>query len=43
MLDIGILVDNYEVLPITVINADLNTDGAVNMIDIGIVIDNYEN
>ena len=42
MIDIGIVVDNYEVLPITVLKADLNSDGAVNMVDIGIVVDNYE-
>lgn len=41
IVDIGILVDNYSLVPLPYPRADLNSDGIVNIIDIGIVIDNY--
>lgn len=41
IIDIGILIDNYNKIPIQNIKADLNNDGVVNIIDTGIIIDNY--
>jgi acid phosphatase type 7 len=41
IIDIGILVDNYNRIQPTNPNADINHDGVVNIIDIGIIIDNY--
>jgi hypothetical protein len=41
IIDIGLIIDNYDKLPIQNPKTDLNRDGRVNIIDIGIVIDNY--
>ena len=41
ILDIGIIIDNYALVPFPNPNADINSDGIVNIIDIGIIIDNY--
>ena len=41
IIDIGILIDSYGLIPPLDPRADLNKDGIVNIIDIGIVIDNY--
>jgi hypothetical protein len=41
ILDIGILIDNYNRTVFTNPRADINTDGIVNILDVGIVIDNY--
>jgi hypothetical protein len=41
IVDIGIIIDNYRIIPITDLRADLNNDGTVNIVDIGIVINNY--
>ncbi len=42
IIDIGIIIDNYRILPIRDLRTDLNHDGVVNIVDIGIVINNYE-
>lgn len=41
MIDIGILIDNYNKTPIPNIRADINSDNSVDIIDLGIIIDNY--
>jgi hypothetical protein len=41
IVDIGILIDNYALLPIVDIRCDLNNDGEVNIVDVGLIIDNY--
>jgi hypothetical protein len=41
IIDIGILIDNYNKSPIPNTKADVNSDGSVDIIDIGILIDNY--
>ncbi len=41
IVDIGIVIDNYNKLPITVPSADINHDGSVDIIDIGIIVDHY--
>ena len=41
IIDIGIVLDNYGVFPITYLKADINIDGSVDIIDIGIIIDHY--
>jgi len=42
IIDIGIVIDNYDLQPPTNPRADINQDNSVNIIDIGIVIDNYD-
>lgn len=41
IIDIGIVIENYNRIPILNSNADINRDGIVNILDIGIIIDNY--
>lgn len=41
VVDIGIIIDNYDIVPMSDPRADVNEDGIANIIDIGIVIDNY--
>lgn len=41
IVDIGIIIDNYRIVPPPNPRADLNSDGISNIVDIGIVIDNY--
>ncbi len=42
IIDIGIVIDNYDLKPPTNPRADINQDGNVNIIDIGITVDNYD-
>jgi hypothetical protein len=41
IIDIGIVVDNYNKNPIPNKKADINKDNAVNIVDIGLIIDRY--
>lgn len=41
VLDIGIVVDNYDLVEPTNPRADVDKDGNINIIDIGIIIDHY--
>jgi parallel beta-helix repeat protein len=41
ILDVGIVIDNYEKNPIVYSRADINGDGVVNLTDIGIILTNY--
>ncbi len=41
ILDIGIIIDNYNLTPLVNPDADLNGDGKANILDIGIVLGNY--
>ncbi len=41
IVDIGIIIDNYNKIPITNPKCDLNKDGKVDIVDIGIIVDNY--
>ncbi len=41
VLDIGIVVDNYDLRPANNPRADVDKDGNINIIDIGIIIDHY--
>jgi hypothetical protein len=41
IVDVGLLVDAYGILPIANPQADLNTDGRVDIVDVGLIIDNY--
>jgi hypothetical protein len=41
MLDIGIIVENYQLTTLLNPRADVNGDGSVNIVDIGIVVENY--
>jgi hypothetical protein len=41
IIDLGIVVDDYDKSPISNTKADVNSDGSVDIIDIGILIDNY--
>lgn len=41
VLDIGIVVDNYDLVPPNNPRADVDKDGNINIIDIGIIIDHY--
>jgi hypothetical protein len=41
IVDVGMLVDAYGILPVANPRADLNTDGAVDIVDVGLIIDNY--
>jgi hypothetical protein len=41
LIDIGIIIDNYERSPILNPRADVSGDGVVNIVDIGVLIDNY--
>lgn len=43
IIDIGIVVDNYDLSSTADARADLDNNGIINIIDIGIVIDNYTN
>lgn len=42
ILDIGILIDNYDRNPLPNPMADLTGDGRVNILDIGVAIDHYD-
>jgi len=42
IIDIGLVVDNYESSSPTTTRADVNGDGIINIIDIGIVVDHYQ-
>lgn len=42
LIDIGIVVDNYDSTDPTNPRADVDNNGKVNLIDIGLIIDNYE-
>lgn len=42
IVDIGIVLDNFDSSPPTDPRANLNGDNVVNIVDIGIVIDNFE-
>lgn len=42
LIDIGILIDNYDSTNPTNPRADINGSGRVDLIDIGLIIDNYE-
>ncbi len=41
IIDIGILINNYDQTPVTNPKFDINQDNKVDMLDIGIVMDNY--
>jgi hypothetical protein len=41
IVDIGIIIDNYDLQPLPDPRADLDGDGIANIVDIGIVVDNY--
>ncbi len=41
IIDIGIVVDNYNKSPIPNAKADINKDGTVNIVDIGLIVDRY--
>ncbi len=41
IVDVGILVDNYNLSPIPDPRADINGDGQVSIVDVGILVDNY--
>jgi hypothetical protein len=41
IVDIGILIDVYGIVPVADQKTDLNHDGIINIVDIGIIIDNY--
>lgn len=41
IVDIGLIIDNYDMTPIPDPRTDLNNDGIANIVDIGIVIDYY--
>lgn len=42
IVDVGILVDNYDQDPVPDPRADIDGDGKVTIVDVGILIDNYE-
>jgi hypothetical protein len=41
IVDIGLLIDVYGILPVANSKADLNNDNVINIVDVGIIIDNY--
>lgn len=41
IIDIGIIVDYYNLEPSVKPKADINEDGYINILDIGLVVDNY--
>lgn len=41
IVDIGLIIDNYEESILTNLRVDVNHDGSVDIIDIGIVLDHY--
>lgn len=42
IVDIGLIIDNYQMQPPNDARTDLSGDGKVNIVDIGIVVDHYE-
>lgn len=42
MIDIGIVVDNYNSVSPTTTRADVNNNGTIDIVDIGIIIDHYQ-
>ncbi len=42
MIDIGIVIDNYNSVSPTTTRADVNNNGTIDIVDIGIIVDNYE-
>jgi hypothetical protein len=41
IVDVGMLIDVYGILPVANQNADLNHDSRIDIVDVGIMIDNY--
>ncbi len=41
IIDVGIIIDNYQLQLLQNSKADLNGDGKVDIVDIGILVDNY--
>jgi hypothetical protein len=41
IVDVGILVDNYNKSPLTDARADINGDGKVTIVDVGLLVDNF--